>query len=102
MLGYDGYIFIGSVNGDHQFLANIKHGIINDMDGGPNIWFKTTKDDHTIISWINAYELKSYVASDAFKNSIPKYPEKKKELEKLANSLSENDNPVLMLIKLKE
>jgi len=28
--------------------------------------------------------------------------EKKKELEKLANSLNENDNPVLMLVKLKE
>ena len=32
----------------------------------------------------------------------PKYPEKKKQLEKLANSLNENDNPVLMLVKLKE
>ena len=102
MLGYDGYIFIGSVNGGHQFLTNIKHGIINDLDGGPNIWFETTKNDHTIISWINTYELKAYVTSDAFKNSTPKYPQKKKELEKLANSLSENDNPVLMLIKLKE
>ncbi len=28
--------------------------------------------------------------------------EKKKELEQLANSLNENDNPVLMLVKLKE
>ena len=31
-----------------------------------------------------------------------KYPEKKKQLEELANSLNENDNPVLMLVKLKE
>ena len=31
-----------------------------------------------------------------------KYPEKKKQLEQLANSLDENDNPVLMLVKLKE
>ncbi len=48
------------------------------------------------------YELKQYVESDAFKNSTPKYPEKKKQLEQLANSLNENDNPVLMLVKLKE
>jgi len=31
------------------------------------------------------------------KNSTPKYPEKK-ELEKLAKSLNENDNLVLMLV----
>ena len=42
-----------------------------------------------------------YVASETFKNSTPKYPEKKEELEKLAASLDENDNPVLILVKLK-
>jgi hypothetical protein len=77
-------------------------GIINDWDGGPNIHLKMRKDDSTVFSWIDAYELKTYVATEAFKNSTPKYPEKKKELEQLANSLNENDNPVLMLVKLKE
>jgi hypothetical protein len=48
------------------------------------------------------YKLKDLISSDDFKNSTPKYPEKKKYLEKLANSLDENDNPVLMLVKLKE
>lgn len=43
-----------------------------------------------------------YVASEAFKNSTPKYSEKKKELEELAATLNANDNPVLMLAKLKE
>jgi hypothetical protein len=77
-------------------------GIKNDLDGGPNIDLKLTKDDNTVLSWINAYELKQHIESKDFKNSTPKYPEKKKELEKLANSLNENDNPVLMLVKLKE
>ena len=77
-------------------------GIKNDLDGGPNVELKTTKDDNTVFAWINAFELKAHVASETFKNSTPKYPEKKKELEKLANSLNENDNPVLMLVKLKE
>ena len=35
------------------------------------------------------------------KKITPKYSEKKKALEKLANSLDENDNPVLMIVKLK-
>jgi hypothetical protein len=56
----------------------------------------------TLISWIDAIKLKAHVTSETFLNSTPKYPEKKKELEKLANSLKETDNPVLMLVKLKK
>lgn len=76
-------------------------GITNDYDTGPafcpiyqknNIW----------VGFIDAYKLIDHVNSSAFKNSTPKYPEKKRELEKLANRLDENDNPVLMLVKLKE
>lgn len=33
---------------------------------------------------------------------IYKYPEKKKKLEKLANSLKETDNPVLMIVRLEK
>jgi len=36
-----------------------------------------------------------------FKNSTPKYPEKKKELATLADSLKETDNPVLIMLRLK-
>ncbi|MCG6189364.1 6-bladed beta-propeller [Maribellus maritimus] len=78
-----------------------QEGIKNDWDGGPNIQLKMAKDDNTVFAWVNAFELKQYVASDDFKNSVPKHPEKKKELEELANSLDENDNPLLMLVKLK-
>ena len=95
------YTFIGFKDGDAYLLIKDK-GIKNDIDGGPSLFFKMAKDKNTVISWINAYELKDYVGSEDFKNSTPKYPEKKKELEKLANSLDENDNPVLMLVKLKK
>ncbi|TKG94931.1 6-bladed beta-propeller [Puteibacter caeruleilacunae] len=80
-------------------------GLINDIDGGLSFIPKkcfSIKGDEYLIGWYYPYELKAHVASDAFKNSNPQYPEKKKALEKLANSLSENDNPVLMLVKLKE
>ena len=71
------------------------------MDGGQNIIPKTIKDDNTIIAWMDPLKLKAHVDSEVFKNSTPKYPEKKKELERLANSLKETDNPVLVLVKLK-
>ena len=79
--------------------------MVNDLDNGPNFKIQNTVTvDGTeyLVSWINAFELKTYVASEEFKNSTPKYPEKKKELEQMANSLNENDNPILMLVKLKE
>jgi hypothetical protein len=79
-----------------------KTGIKNDLDGGPYIQLKMKKDDNTIFSWIDAYELKAWVSTEDFKNSTPKFPEKKKALGKLANSLSEEDNPVLMLVNLRE
>ena len=102
--GYDkkGRMLVYNKSTGTQVEVDLKAGIENDWDGGPNIQFKMNKDDNTLFSWINAFDLKTYVASDAFKNSTPKYPEKKKELQKLANSLDENDNPVLMLVKLKE
>ena len=50
---------------------------------------------------ISAKDLKYHVASEDFKNNVPVWPEKKKLLEKLANSLSEFDNPVLIVVTFK-
>jgi len=96
------FSFIGSKKNNFRAIFNTGQGIINHLDGGPNIVPKTTKDDNTIIAWIDPLKLKAHVASEAFKNSTPKYPEKKKDLEKLVNSLKETDNPVLVLVKLKK
>jgi hypothetical protein len=96
------YGFIGSKTTDFQAFINAEQGLINDLDGGPDILLETIKDDMTLISWIDAIKLKAHVASETFKNSTPKYPEKKKLLEKLSNSLKETDNPVLILVGLKK
>jgi len=80
-------------------------GIINDLDGGTKFFPKSyfsENDNEYLLGLVHPYYLKNYISTNEFKNSIPKYPEKKKELEKLANSLKENDNPVLMLVRLKE
>ena len=62
----------------------------------------TENNQEFFTSIIDPFKLKAHVASSEFINSIPKYPEKKKELEKLANSLKDTDNPILILVKLKE
>jgi len=82
--------------------AILKTGLYNNFDGGPKFYPKTMVNDSTLAMWFDAYLLKEHVASQIFKKSKPIYPEKKKELEELANSLNENDNPVLVLVKLKE
>ncbi len=69
-------------------------GIQNDFDGGINFLPENAISDNEFFSWVQAYDLKGYVETDYFKTATPKYPEKKKALEKLANSLDENDNPV--------
>jgi len=80
-------------------------GIVNDLDGGPMFlpqnYFEENGREY-MVGLINPYQIKSLVASSEFKNSTPKLPEKKKDLEKLANSLKETDNPVLMMVRLKK
>ena len=95
----DEFFLVAPSNVDHQIEPT---GIKNDIDGGINFMPRYAVNDTLIVGWFEAFELKMYVASETFKNSTPKYPEKKEELEKLAASLDENDNPVLMLVKLKE
>jgi hypothetical protein len=96
------YSFIGSKKNNFQALIKTDQGIINDLDGGPAIQPRTVKDDNTIIALVDVMQFKKHIASEEFRNSKTKYPEKKIELEKLAASLKETDNPVLVLVRLKK
>ena len=79
-------------------------GIGNDLDNGLDfqpIGYFVEKDREFLFGLLSPYQIKAHVGTETFINSSPKYPEKKKELEKLANSLKETDNPVLVLVRLK-
>lgn len=93
--------FISSKKNDKQALFDVGEGIINDLDGGSGIIPLTTLDDRTIVTLIDAFTLKKHITSESFKNSKPLYPQKKKDLENLANKIKETDNPVLIIVKLK-
>lgn len=79
----------------------INEEFTNDIDGGLNFWPEDIFQDSLMIGHREAFELKRFTASEDFKNSSPKYSEKKKELERLSNGLNENDNPVLVIAHLK-
>ncbi|MDX9727237.1 MAG: 6-bladed beta-propeller [Bacteroidales bacterium] len=96
----EGLSFIGSKDGKFRVLFDPEEDLINDLDGGPSIWPKSAWDDMAIVTWTDALRIKTFVLSEKFKSSNPKYTNKKKDLENLAESLKETDNPVLILIKL--
>jgi len=87
-------------------LVTTRPYIQNDVDGGfplsESISYYFENGKEYIVQLLTSFDLIRYLLSDAFKDTIPKYPDKKKELEKLAESLKETDNPVLMMVRLKK
>ena len=80
-------------------------GIINDIDGGwpfpPLISF--LKDDSEFLSgWIFAHEFTSSTNSKWYHNPNSGLTEKKKILKELVMKVDENDNPIIMIVKLKD
>jgi len=87
------------------YLENEYDGIVNNLDGGSNfqpIGYFTEFGQEYLVGFLEPYRLKAHVASDEFKSSVPKYLEKKKELQKIADSLEETDNQIVVLVRLKK
>jgi len=110
---FNNYLHLSLINNDALYIidksiesTHIDLPVIyNDLDCGPGfhpLFSFSENEEEYLVTWLYAYQIKSHIESEAFKNSTPKYPKKKKQLEKLAASLDENDNPVLMLVKLKD
>lgn len=79
-------------------------GIINDLDGGPDFhpfYHFEENGEEFLFTWFFTYQLIAYIKSDKFKDSSPIFPEMKYQFEKLVASLDENDNQVLMIVRLK-
>jgi len=80
-------------------------GIVNNIDGGTKFWplsyFVENKQEY-LLGAVDPYRLKFQVSSKEFRNTVVKFPEKKKKLEILASSLKESDNPVLVIVRLKK
>jgi len=92
--------FFGQTTNSENSLS--KTGFFNDIDAGPMFFPGKLINDYTMAMIIEAKQLKDYANSTAFKDNVPKYPEKKKQFEDLAKSLTEFDNPVLMLVTFKK
>jgi hypothetical protein len=76
----------------------------NDIDGGLSFW-PLYSVDHTDNEWIcyfDAIDFKQQLSYDWLMTSEAKFPDKKEKLINFVNNLSVDDNPVLIILKLKE
>lgn len=80
---------------------SLEGGFINDLTGGPDFRPLYTSDS-TVFVTVSALDMKLYLDSDKFKNQEVKFPEQKEKLVQLNKSLKEDENPFLMIAKLKE
>lgn len=72
----------------------------DDIGGGPGFDPKFCSEGK-MYSWIDARELKNYVASKDFAEARVQNPKKQEDLKKLGLSLKDSDNPILILVRLK-
>ncbi len=77
----------------------------DDLGGGPDFnveFMRFYCSGDKLFSFINAMTVKKYVAGENFKDAQVRGPKKKEELIKLADSLNETDNPLLIIVTPKE
>jgi hypothetical protein len=86
-----------------QLTANIKTTIQNDWDGGMDIEnFDVSYMEKSVVCFsLQPDEMQEKLTDSYFAKTVAKYPEKKKTLQTLIKGLLEDDNPVLMIVKLK-
>lgn len=85
--------------------SSLESRLKDDLSGGPdfNIEFlRSYCSGGKLFSLVEAITLKNYVAGSDFENSFARDKKKKNELKKLADSLNDNDNPVLIIVTPKE
>jgi hypothetical protein len=106
-----GYRWLGVYNKEYKSIRLSKPsgykdelnytGIYNDLDGGLSVFPRQRIDDSSFVTWFYPYELKSYTSSAEFRNKKVKNQKMKDRLLELSKSLSFDDNPVLMKVKLR-
>jgi hypothetical protein len=81
-----------------KFEIALEDAFVNNINGGPNLGlniYGCTEDK--FYSSIEALALKKYVKSVDFSKAKVQYPEKRENLKKIADSLKETDNPILIV-----
>lgn len=73
-------------------------GLINNIDGGPRFYPNVQVNDSTLGMWIRPEDMIAHIKSQEFINSDPQSQVQKDRLKYMVDSISENDNPIIMLL----
>ena len=76
--------------------------IINDIDGGPDFWPLKAVNDSVVVMSILPHTLMGEENLRYFNDKAASDPGKKGEFLDLLSKMGENDNPLLMIVKLKK
>jgi hypothetical protein len=80
-----------------SFLEN--NGFFNDLDGGIPFWPRYVYNDNTLVDYIDAFKLLKRINEIQDSNSQDKEAKIPQQLEMLSKQLTENSNPVLIVLK---
>ena len=76
-----------------------KDGFQNDIDGGLPFWPKHIYNDNILVGYVNAFDLRKHVLNSNAAEMRGKYGKNYDDLVELANSLDDESNPVLIMVK---
>ena len=99
------YLIYNKLNKKCTFLTNYENkstGFVNDWDGGIDFWPTGQLNDNQVFMPITPLQFKKQLAEKTTDNNGIKNPERKSKLLNLISSLDETDNPVLMVVTLKQ
>ena len=74
-------------------------GFQNNIDGGLPFFPKFVYDDNILVSWVTAFDLREHVLNGNVSEKRRLYGQKYDDLVKLANSLDDQSNPVVVIVK---
>lgn len=81
---------------------SIRGEFTNEMNGGPGFFPQFIYKDKIAIDWMNSFELIQFLEANKNKGTKEYDEQHKKKLDKLANSIGVNDNPILMVVKFSD
>ena len=81
---------------------NKSTGFVNDWDGCIDFWPIGQINDNQVFMPIIPLQFKELLSEKPVENNEIKYPESKSRLLNLISSTDETDNPILMVVTLKQ
>jgi len=76
-------------------------GLINDLDGGLPFWPVYCNSDYELVDMRQAYTMKEDLTEEYFADREIKNPQAHQKLRELLKTLKDDDNPVVVIAKLK-